>query len=200
MDKYDRWYWLFQRLIRIILLPWRIKVEGDLPKEGAFVVIANHRSHADPVLIGVNLNRRMWFLAKKEIFSWPIIGWLVKNLDWALPVRKGATLSSLKKSLELLKQGKPVALFPEGGLREHLEDFQGGFIFLAKAGKVPIIPIAVLGAGAFLPKGKIFPRLTRIIIRVGEPIPYDERQSKEELKKLAMQKMAELLRDTSSQN
>ena len=68
----------------------RYQVNGQehVPRSGALLVVANHLSWYDPLLLGVVLPRRVWFYTKTEIFAWPVVGWLARCTG-QIPVRRG---------------------------------------------------------------------------------------------------------------
>jgi 1-acyl-sn-glycerol-3-phosphate acyltransferase len=119
-----------------------------LPPEGALIIVANHFSYFDPPLLGIFLNRRVWFLAKEKVFGWAIIGWLIKISNWALPVARGLTKSFRGKAAEeILKNGGAIMLFPEGKRNKTdavLLKFDRGLARLAIGNKVPVVPVALI--------------------------------------------------------
>ena len=72
-------------------LCFELKVYGKehIPPSGGFLMVANHQSMLDPVLLGVQLQRAMSYLAKSELFENPIFSWVIRGLN-AIPVRQGA--------------------------------------------------------------------------------------------------------------
>ena len=94
----------------------RIKTVGleNVPKEGGVILCPNHIAWKDVILIGSTLPRQIRFVAKKELFNIPILGWLIKTLGAVKLDRGGADVSAIKKTVELAKSGEIVAIFPQG--------------------------------------------------------------------------------------
>ena len=93
----------------------RIKGVGieKIPKEKNFIICSNHIAAKDVIMIGSVFPRQIRFVAKKELFKVPIIGWLIKKLGAIALDRGGRDIGAIKKSVELLKGGDIVALFPK---------------------------------------------------------------------------------------
>lgn len=159
---------LFAGFTRLVC---RIRVVGleRVPRTGPLLVVANHLSFYDPVLLGVILPRRIWFFTKAELFRWPIIGTGCK-LTGQIPVRRGESdRSALEKGLVYLKEEKALTLFPEGTVERQsiLLPARAGAAMLAARSGVTILPIAHVGTRLVLRTPRIwFPRVT---IYIGEP-------------------------------
>lgn len=108
--------WVVLKPIYAVVFPCRVHGAEYLPKEGGFVLCANHISGNDPLIIATKLpmNRAMTFMGKKEVFQWPFVGKLMK---WAggIPVDRGnADISAVRSSIAALKEGKGLLIFPQG--------------------------------------------------------------------------------------
>ncbi|MEA2653602.1 MAG: 1-acyl-sn-glycerol-3-phosphate acyltransferase, partial [Chloroflexota bacterium] len=99
----------------------RISVEGaldEIPRQGPVILVANHASNLDAVVIGSELipklGRRIHWLGKKELFAWPVIGWAAAN-GGVHPVDRGAAdIEAFRLASRILEQGHILFLFPEG--------------------------------------------------------------------------------------
>lgn len=162
-------YKIVRGLIRpIVYLLYRPKVEGkeNFPKTGKVIIYSNHISLMDPIVIACTLPRRIYFMAKAELFKNPVFGFILKNVG-AFPVKRGtADLSAIKNSLQVLKDGKVFGIFPEGtrGKQGEIQHFSHGVASIAHRSKAQIVPIAIVG------EYKLF-RPMRIII--GRPLEFD---------------------------
>lgn len=145
---------MFYRIIRGIIRPilyllYRPKVDGldNFPREGKVILYSNHISMLDPIVIGCVLPRKIYFMAKMELFKNPIFGFILKNLG-AFPVKRGtADLSAIKNSLQILKQGHVFGIFPEGtrSKKGRIQHFSHGVASIAHRSKAKIIPIGIMG-------------------------------------------------------
>jgi len=161
---------------------YRFSVSGkeNLPKSEPFIIAANHMSYVDPIVLGLAAYpRRIYFMAKEELFKIPILNWLIRALN-AFPVRRGKSdKKAFQMALELLLGGKVVGLFPEGTRhRGKLGPARSGVAILALKTGVPVIPIAIIGTDKILPDGKHIPRFPRIRAVIGKPIYVDRGEFK----------------------
>ena len=162
-------YWCLMVIILpiawILFLP-RIKGRKKIPKGGA-IFAGNHIRSLDSVMILVAIWRPLQFLSKIEIFSWPVIGWLVKRLNMIPVDRKavGKNSGAIDAAVAYLNQDKSVGIFPEGTAkkpRNELLPFKFGAVKMAqKSGKI-IVPFAIYG--------HYWPFCHTINVVIGEPI------------------------------
>ena len=154
---------------------WRIRIDGRWPPgKGAHVVVANHQSFLD-IFVLSNLPREMKWLAKKELFRIPWIGWAFAMVG-DIAVDRGDTASALEamaKARDYLDHGMNVMIFPEGTRSRDgkLLPFKAGAFKLAVDAQVPILPIAVSGTAQGMPKGSPWVRPTKIHVQILEPVP-----------------------------
>ena len=149
------------------------------PREGGALVLSNHQSLFDPLLVGLALNRRMSPLARDTLFAFAPFAWLIRSLD-AIPIdREGSGLAGLKEMLRRLKGGQVVLMFPEGTrtLDGEVAPLKAGFSALAKRSHVPLVPIGIAGAFEAWPRTQLLPGLTTIHVHIGEPISPEEAES-----------------------
>jgi 1-acyl-sn-glycerol-3-phosphate acyltransferase len=127
---------------------WHIRVIGEWPKDGrSYVVVANHLSHADILLLS-HLPREMKWMAKIDGFRLPLVGWLFR-LAGDLPVHQGdpdAASRTLQRAMSYLRSGMSVMVFPEGKRnRGALLPFRSGAFRLALQSETAMLPIAISG-------------------------------------------------------
>jgi 1-acyl-sn-glycerol-3-phosphate acyltransferase len=142
-----------------------------IPAHGPVVLLANHESHFDPVLIGVSSRRRLSFLARKTLFNGPF-GLLIRSLN-AIPVdRDGVGISGLREIIRRLKEGEATLVFPEGTRSPdgRLGELQPGFCILVRRAGATIVPVGIGGAFEVWPRNRSVPRFGRIAVHVGRPI------------------------------
>ena len=134
-----------------------IRWGASLPDRNV-IVIANHCSNLDPVVMGAVFPRRVRFLGKSELFEPFLFGSMVRALG-VVPVDKQDSQSAgtaLKAFLRLLKEGENVLLFPEGGrsLDGKLQPLEGGAALIAMKSGAPIVPAFVSGTFEAMPPGQ----------------------------------------------
>ena len=96
------------------LLPLRIQGLEYVPSTGAVLVVANHLHNADPILLEIAFPRPLHFMAKRELFGVPVLGWIVRRIG-AFPVdRRRADRAALRRAEAALAQGIAIGIFPEG--------------------------------------------------------------------------------------
>ncbi len=150
-----------------IMYPTVVKGRTKFIK-GKAVVVGNHQSNADPVLIFTVFWRRMHYLAKKELMSNKLTNWFFSKMGAISVNRQSVDLSSIKKSLRALKENKALVVFPEGGRRENsfTDDIKNGAAMFALKADAPIVPMY------FVKKPRLF-RFNKLI--VGDPIYLDKK-------------------------
>jgi len=164
------------RLISVLFFRLRVVGRENWPTEGGGLVCSNHQSYFDPPLVGLTCDRRMNYLARDSLLRIPGLKQLILFLD-AIPIdREGGGLSGLKETLKRLKAGELVLIFPEGTRTYDGEvaPLKPGFIAVARRSRVPLVPVALDGAFQAWPRTSWFPRLTRLAVVIGPPIPPDE--------------------------
>jgi 1-acyl-sn-glycerol-3-phosphate acyltransferase len=154
----------------------RVKVEGleNLPESGPILVICNHCSSADGMLLMAyvvpKMGRPMGWLGKAEALRWPVLGWMMRQ-NGVMGVRRGVgDLEAFKLAKGVLDKGGILAIFPEGTRSPSgaMAEVKEGATVLAVRSGAPILPIAITGSQRFWPKGKLLPRPgRRMTISVG---------------------------------
>ena len=156
---------------------WRARIEGDgrIPRRGAYILVSNHCSNLDPEIlgwaIGARTDRLIHFMAKAEMRSWPVLGWLASQSGVYFVRRGEGDRSAQRFSLEALADGRPIALFPEGTRSRdgHLKAGKSGAAFLAMRSGAPVLPVGIAGTHRLFPGRSRMPHPSRIVIRIGEP-------------------------------
>lgn len=192
-------YSFLQVVLPVFFFPFmklEIKGANNIPTQGPVVVISNHTSNWDPLILGVYLPRKLCFMAKEELFKIFFLGSIFRNLG-AIPVKRGAAdRNAIRQSIKILGEGKVLAMFPEGTRSKtgEVRDFQPGAAMIAYKGKATIVPVGLKNTRSI---GKsLFKKVT---INIGEPlenIVSDEKltgEKLEETSKLLQNKVIELV-------
>lgn len=142
--------WLARGLVSFLaFIALRVKISGthNIPAKGPVIVIANHPSLVDPLLVGIALHREAAFMAKEELFSNNLAGKILLFLG-AFPVSRGkADRGALKSSHRALDKKLALIIFPEGGRNDKGKMKRGtaGAAMIAMRSKTQILPIGVCG-------------------------------------------------------
>ena len=154
----------------------RVTVRGaeNLGRHPVAVYAANHTSYMDTPVIFASLPFQFRILAKKELWSYPFIGWYLAR-SGQIPidtVNPRATVSSLGVGLKALRGGMPLFVFPEGGRTPNgeLQSFLSGAAYLAIRAQVPLVPIALSGVYDLLPIHTRHFYPGELVMTVGDPI------------------------------
>ncbi len=155
--------------VRFVLLLKKRRPDGSVYRgapKGAAVLVCNHVGQLDPFLIDCFFySRRVYFLASKQVMQKPVAGALLRGMGCISIDRENADLDAVRTSVELLKDGNLLGIFPQGGIRSELTQIKSGAIFIALRAGVPIVPMYTER------KKRLFSR--RLLI-VGEP--FDPRE------------------------
>ena len=135
-------------------LLWRIRYHDkhNIPKnlESGLLIVANHQTYFDPFWICAPIRRRYRFMAWDKAFDWFLVGWLIKYLgSFPVDTSRGTTKSVLRESLNTLRDGATLLIFPEGARSfpdGKLHEFKTGAVRIALEAGVPILPVTVKGA------------------------------------------------------
>ena len=139
---------------------------NSIPHEGAYIIASNHMSFSDPVLLGLGQRRRLFFMAKQDLFKNKFFAGLIRALG-AFPVERGAgDGKAIKTGEDLIKEGNVMTIFIEGG-RTKTGEFmrpRSGCALVAQQMQVPVIPACITITGN--PKH----RFAKRVIHFGDPL------------------------------
>jgi 1-acyl-sn-glycerol-3-phosphate acyltransferase len=149
----------------------RVEIAGleKLEPGRTYIFMSNHASNLDPPLLLPVIPGRTSVMAKKELFSYPILG-KVMRFGSLVPVDRGnreSGIAAVRAAAEVIRQGLNMTIFVEGGrsFDGRLLPFKKGPFYLAEACEVPVVPVTVVGTHAIMPKSRfrIEPGLVRIV-------------------------------------
>jgi 1-acyl-sn-glycerol-3-phosphate acyltransferase len=155
----------------------RIRVQGvENVKPGRpYVLCVNHQSHMDIPIILAALPFQFRFAAKKQLFRYPFLGWHLRRSGHVPIDRENphAAVKSLRDAAEMIKDGTPILIFPEGGTSRDgtIKPFKGGGFMLATMSNAEAVAVTIRGSRAVLVPKTYHVRGGTVEIIIGEAIP-----------------------------
>ena len=161
-------------ILKTIFSPVTVTGLDKIDTSKPHVYAVNHASALDIPVLYVNLPFQFRIAFKKELLSYPVVGWQLKRsgqvcIDQQNPSH---SVSSIRAALKGLKAGLPLVIFPEGGRTPdgEIKPFLQGAFFLAIKAQVDIVPVALVGTYELLPMNTYHIKSRPLEMRVGEPI------------------------------
>jgi 1-acyl-sn-glycerol-3-phosphate acyltransferase len=179
----------FQIIARVgTTLMFDLKTYGhkNVPKDGGVLLVANHQSYLDPVLVAVHLSRPVSFLAKSELFENPYFGWFIRMLH-AFPVRQGeGDIGAVKEIIRRLGEGHAVNIYPEGSRTEtgEMARLEKGVALVIRKAGVPVVPVAIDGSFEAWPKEKTLFHAHPIRMKYGKPMDFSGKKGEQIVREL----------------
>ena len=158
----------------------RVRVTGreHLPRQGPYLLVCNHISHFDPPILASSICRKIAWVVALDMYAHPV-GWAYFTAIESIPVDRQKTDRMVARAmLRRLQQGEIVGLFPEAGIRSGAASVLGGAPLdeavgsLARLGRVPVVPVVILGADKLYVRKAWFWRTT-VDLRFGPAVPWD---------------------------
>ena len=190
---------MFYKIFKVLCRIWfglilRTKVIGaeNIPKDGAFILAANHVSNWDPPFLGTFIDREVCYMGKEELFKNPIMAAICRGLH-VFPVKRGAAdKTAIKTAIKILKDGKCFGIFPEGTRSKtgKLGKAESGVSLIAAMTKAKIIPAAIVDTEKIFSKEKFLPRPAVVY---GKPMKFSgSTKDKEAMANFAQELMNEI--------
>ncbi len=149
----------------------------NVPKRGPLLIVANHQSFLDPLILGGPLTprRHLDYIARIGLFQHPWVSAYLRTVN-TIPIRQDEPdAAAIRETLRRIHMGRAVLIFAEGS-RTHdgaVQPFKRGIALLVRRARCPVVPAAIEGAYDTWPRERSVPRLLgcRIMASFGEPIP-----------------------------
>ncbi len=198
------WFYYVVRVIvktlLLLLTNWQVRGRENVPSEGAVIVVANHLNLADTPVLGASLDRKVVFMAKRELFHSRVSRYFVRSLG-AFPAQRGQLArEALRQASQVLANSLALAVFPEGSRSKNaqLQSAFPGSALIALRNGIPILPVGITGTEKI--KGAAwFLHRPKITVNIGRPFslpPVGSKLTRVELTELTnsiMGRIAELL-------
>jgi 1-acyl-sn-glycerol-3-phosphate acyltransferase len=162
----------FGRITTTLLFDLKVYGSHRFPRSGGVLLVSNHQSYLDPLLLGVRLNRPLSYMAKASLFKIAPFAWFIRSLG-AFPVRQGeGDIRALKEAIELAQDGHALMIFPEGSRADdaNLLPIEPGIALVIRKAKVPVVPAIIDGSIDAWPRGHRIFRSRPIRVLYGKPM------------------------------
>ena len=160
------WFWSCYR--------YRAWGVNNIPATGPVLLVSNHQSFLDPIIVGLAAHRRQFYaMARATLWETPVLGRVIDSLNAVSVARGESDLKAMRQCLNVLKQNHALLIFPEGTRSPDgsTQLFEAGTMLLIKRSGAQVVPVAVEGAQKVWPKERKGPKFTgRLGASYGQPI------------------------------
>src|SRR6516162_7126944 len=159
--------WVFFRTVYKFYFGWRVYNAERVPLQGPVILASNHASFIDPPLVGAGLKRGINYLARENLFRFPVLGWILHRWKVVPVDREGGGAKGLKAILDRLLAGGAIILFPEGTRTRdgHLQPARSGIGLTVIKSSAPVVPVRVFGTFEAFGRSRRFPRPHRFTVK-----------------------------------
>ena len=193
--------WCSFRAIFKVYFRWRVYNPERVPLSGPVILASNHASFLDPPLVGAGLRRGINYLARENLFRFPVMGWVLRQWQVVPVDREGGGAAGLRAILDRLLDGGAIILFPEGTRTRdgNLQTARSGIGLTVIKSTAPVVPVRVFGTFEAYGRHLRFPRPRRMTVKYGRPMRFEQLRaeakvcSKARLKQIYQQVADELM-------
>jgi 1-acyl-sn-glycerol-3-phosphate acyltransferase len=193
--------WISFRALYRFYFRWQVYNPERVPLKGPVILAANHASFLDPPLVGSGVKRGINYLARENLFRFPVLGWVLHRWQVVPVDREGGGAKGLKAILDRLLAGGAIILFPEGTRTRDgkLQPARSGIGLTVIKSEAPVVPVHVFGTFKAFGRHMKFPRPCRVAVKYGQPMLFKELRaeaqicSKQRLKEIYKQVADEIM-------
>ena len=155
---------------------WRVYNAERVPLEGAVILASNHASYLDPPLVGSGIKRSINYLAREDLFDFPVMGWVLRHWQVVPVDREGGGAAGLRAILDRLLKGGAIILFPEGTRTRDgkLQPARSGIGLTVIKSTAPVVPVRVFGTFEAYGRHQRLPRPRRVAVKYGQPMNFEQ--------------------------
>jgi 1-acyl-sn-glycerol-3-phosphate acyltransferase len=166
--------WCGYRALFKLYFRWRVYNAERVPLKGALILASNHASFLDPPLVGSGVRRGINYLARENLFRFPIMGWVLRQWQVVPVDRDGGGAAGLRAILDRLLAGGAIILFPEGTRTRDgkLQPARSGIGLTVIKSRAPVVPVRVFGTFEAYGRNTKFPKPKRVMVKYGEPLDF----------------------------
>jgi 1-acyl-sn-glycerol-3-phosphate acyltransferase len=199
--------WVFFRAVYRFYFGWRVCNPERVPLKGPAILASNHASFIDPPLVGAGVKRGINYLARENLFRFPVLGWILHHWQVVPVDRDGGGAKGLKAILDRLLDGGAIILFPEGTRSRdgQLQPARSGIGLTVIKSVAPVVPVRVFGTFEAYNRQMRFPRpCRRVVVKYGRPMFFEQLRteaktcSKQRLKTIYQQVSSEIMQAIAS--
>ena len=168
--------WCAYRAVFQFYFRWRVFNPERVPLSGSVILAANHASFIDPPLVGAGIHRSINYLARENLFRFPVMGWVLRQWQVVPVDRDGGGATGLRAILERLLLGGAIILFPEGTRTSDgkIQPVRSGIGLTVIKSSAPVVPVRVFGTYEAYGRHMILPRPRPVAVKYAKPMLFTE--------------------------
>jgi 1-acyl-sn-glycerol-3-phosphate acyltransferase len=168
--------WCAFRALYKLYFRWRVYNAERVPIEGGVILASNHASFIDPPLVGSGVKRGINYLARDNLFRFPVMGWVLRQWQVVPVDRDGGGAAGLRAILDRLLAGGAIILFPEGTRTRDgkLQPARSGIGLTVIKSTASVVPVRVFGTFEAYGRHLSLPRPRRVAVKYGQPMRFEQ--------------------------
>ncbi len=191
--------WCAYRTVFKFYFRWDVYNAERVPASGPVILAANHASFIDPPLVGAGVKRAINYLARENLFRFPVMGWVLRQWQVVPVDREGGGASGLRAILERLLAGGAIILFPEGTRTPDgkMQTAKSGIGLTVIKSAAPVVPARVFGTYEAYGRHMILPRPRPVAVKYAKPMAFAELRA--EAKVCSKPRLKEIYQEATDQ-